>query len=184
MIPQPKFRSTTAYAARARSTAHAIERATFVTFTVGAYRFAAPVESIERVLRERAEAVVTVDGVARVQYRGLAVPVVNLAAYLGEAGEPAAPAKTDPAGARASSPSTRMLIVSLPTGWVAVAVDAVHEIATIDAAIITLVGHAPADPTQPAVRGALLPGVRGMFIRQEQQTLVLDIGRALGFRFT
>jgi chemotaxis signal transduction protein len=162
---EPQFRSTSAFAARARRSAPAIERATFVCFMLGGRRFAAPVESVERVLRWNvidANAEGDVPQVRTVSYARRDVPLADLAGHLGLEDRPSA--------------ASRVLILNVPTGWVAAVVDAVLDVATVDAAIITLVERSEA-PDLPR-------GVRGMFIRQNQPLLVLDVGRALGFRFS
>ena len=152
----PRFRSTAAFALRRRSSAPMVERATFVTFSLGGRRFAAAVEAVERVLRWTA---ISADD-AHVAYAGRDVPFADLAARLGVAQAPSA--------------ASRVLIVSMPAGWIAVVVDEVHEIATVDASRIATCTAEEA--------AAHVPGARGRFVRQDQETLVLDIARALGFR--
>lgn len=155
--PAPRFKSTAAFAARSRVQAPTVERATFVTFSVGSRRFAAAVEAVERVLRRRAGE--TVSG-SHVAYAGREVPLADLGAVLG--------------GGLTSTAHTRVLIVNVPGGWIGVTVDDVHEIATVDASGIMPISH-----DEPA---AAIPGVRGCFVRQDVATLVLDVARALGFR--
>lgn len=153
----PRFKSTAAFAARRRTLAPTVERATFVTFMIGERRLAAAVESVERVLRGDA---VLAAGASHVTYAGREVPIADLAGALAcDAHRTAA---------------SRVLVVALPAGWIAVVVDAVHEIATVDAASIAAVAQG-----EPA---ALVPGVRGTFLRHDHEILVLDIARALGFR--
>ncbi len=153
----PRFRSTAAFAARTRAQAPAIERATFVTFSLAGRRFAAAVEAVERVLRTGSAPSVRVTHVA---YAGREVPLADLAAALGAEQE--------------TTPHARVLIVTVPGGWIGVTVDQVHEIATVDASGITPIDHEHS--------AAAVPGVRGRFVRQDEETLVLDIARALGFR--
>ena len=161
------FRSTAAFATRARSTAPAVERATFVTFSLGGRRFAAPVETVERVLQLPAE----VHGGTHVSYSDIDVPLVNLAASLGLVSR--------------LSDSSRVLILNLPAGWLATSVDEVHAVAVVDAAMISLAGRD--NGSSASTRSgcdSLPPGVQGLFVLRDQETLVLDVGRALGFRFT
>lgn len=156
-VQAPRFRSTAAFAARSRAQAPAIERATFVTFSLGARRFAAAVEAVERVLRVPAREDVSQQFV---EYAGREVPLADLAGALGERSPRTA--------------LTRVLVVTVPGGWIGVTVDQVHEIATVDASGITPVDHDGA--------AAAIPGVRGRFVRYEADVLVVDIARALGFR--
>lgn len=153
----PRFRSTAAFAARSRAQAPAIERATFVTFDIGGRRFAAAVEAVERVLRVRAP---EHESQQFIEYAARQVPLADLAGALG-----------------APSPRTaltRVLVVTVPGGWIGVTVDGVQEIATVDASGIT-----PVDQDDAA---AAIPGVRGHFVRHGEAVLVVDIARALGFR--
>ncbi|HYW30797.1 MAG TPA: chemotaxis protein CheW [Gemmatimonas sp.] len=184
-MPERTFRSTSAYAARSRGATAAIERATFVTFSVGDHRFGVPVECVERVLRDNADSASACLAAPVVHYRGVAVPVVSLAPYLGLAGNQVNRLERGrtPAMAGGAAAAARILIINLPSGWVAIAVDAVHDVATIDAALITAAHHGSGDAGQDSHPGALLPGVRGMFVRKDQRTLVLDVGHTLGFRF-
>lgn len=153
--PAPRFRSTVAFAARTRSHAPAIERATFVTFSMAGRRFAAAVEAVVRVIRPAGES-----GAPHVHHAGRDVPIADLAQALGV---PSAPTSL-----------TRVLITTVPGGWIGVAVDEVHEIATVDASGITAIDADDA--------AATIPGVRGRFMRKDVETFVLDVARALGFR--
>jgi chemotaxis signal transduction protein len=177
------FRSTAAFALRARSKASAVERATFVTFSVGDHRFAAAVEAVERVLRwtAHAPAAVGADAGARttVCYAGRDVPVVDFAERLGLVGR--------------SSDASRVLVLNVANGWLAAVVDAVHDITTVDAASISVVAVAPVPGADAESRGAAafatdfataFAGARGTFVRDGREILVLDVARALGFRFT
>ena len=163
MTHAPVFRSTRAFAARIRTTGPAVERATFVTFSLGHLRFAAPVEVVERVLRwsmvRPSDDGVTSIGALHVPYAAVEVPVVDLAAHL--------------ALSYAPSDMSRALIIAAPAGWIAVVVDAVHEVATVDAASIEPVAHEIFAHQVPR-------GVRGTFVRQQQVTFVLDVVRAIG----
>lgn len=163
MINAPRFRSTAAFAARTRATAPAVERATFVTFSLGGRRFAAPVETVERVLRWSAVRPAGADhaegDLGTVSYAGRNVPLVDLAGALDLEYQPSA--------------SSRALVLTVPGGWLAAVVDDVHEIATVEAASI--------EPIAPD-RVDLPAGVRGAFMRHDREMLVLDIVRALGAR--
>ena len=154
-----------------------MERATFVTFSVGGRRFAVAVESVERVLRwapgdpRGGAAEVT----THVDHAGREVPLVHFAERLGLTAH--------------ASPASRVLVLNVANGWLAAVVDAVHEITTVDAASISLVGIAPAlvpAPVAAGTEGALtaFAGARGTFKKDSREVLVLDVARALGFRFT
>lgn len=157
IVSAPRFKSTAAFAARRRTLAPMVERATFVTFMIGDRRLAAAVESVERVLRGETG---LESAASHVSYAGCEVPIADLAAALGCAAE--------------RTTASRVLVVALPAGWIAVVVDSVHEIATVDATSIAAVVQG-----EPAAR---VPGVRGTFMRHGHEILVLDIARALGFR--
>lgn len=157
----PRFKSTLAFAARRRATAPAVERATFVTFSLGGLQLAAAVEAVERVLRPTSVAGMPgASATSHVRYAERDVPFADLAGALGVEAVPSA--------------ASRVLVISLPAGWIAVRVDIVHEIATVDAANI-----APVDRDAQSGR---LSGARGTFERHEQEIVVLDVARALGFR--
>jgi chemotaxis signal transduction protein len=171
----PGFRSTAAFALRARSKAGAVERATFVTFSVGDQRFAMAVEAVERVLRWTADAPSEGCGVANalglVRYAGRDSPVVEFAERLGIAGRP--------------SQSSRVLVLNVANGWLAAVADAVHDITTVDAASISVICSGPAFATSSTQSGAAaFAGVRGTFVRDGREILVLDVARALGVRFS
>lgn len=153
----PRFRSTAAFAMRSRAQTPAIERATFVTFSIGGRRFAAAVEAVERVLR-----IPGCDGASPefVEYAAREVPLADLAGAIGEQSPQTA--------------LTRVLVVTVPGGWIGVPVDQVHEIATVDASAIM--------PVVQEDAAAAIPGVRGRFVRHDKDVLVVDIARALGFR--
>ena len=170
----PRFRSTAAFALRARSKALAVERATFVTFSVGDARLAVAVESVERVLRWTSSGARGDEAGAtsmHIRHAGREVPLVHFAARLGLVARPSA--------------ASRALVLNIANGWLAAVVDAVHEITTVDAASISLAGIAPAlvaDGTEGAL--PVCAGARGTFMKDGREVLVLDVARALGFRFT
>ncbi len=146
-----RFRSTAAFAPRVRAPVHVIDRATFVVFSIGGHRFGVLVERVERVLR--------VDGVANaVTYAGQSLALTDLASALGLALAP--------------SILSRVLVFVEGERWVAAVVDAVHEVATIDAAMISPLAF-------DGSRTYLPVGARGVFTRHEQSVIVLDVGRAL-----
>ena len=146
-----RFRSTAAFSPRARVGVVAIDRATFVIFSIGGHRFAVSVERVERVLRD--------DGAHdTVTYAGRSVPVASLASALGLALAP--------------STRSRVLIFSDGATWTAAAVDVVHEVVTIDASTVSPLVSDDAQTYLPI-------GARGVFTRQEQRVLVLDVTRAL-----
>ncbi len=148
----PRFRSTAAFLPRLRATSPTIERATFVIFALGAHRFGAYVEAVERVLRVSPSAGAS----ATVLHAGVIVPVMSLAESL-------------EVTARRSNAS-RILVIVAGSRWVAVEVDVVYEVVAIDAATV-----------QPLVsdgsRTYLPTGVRGVFRRADHDVLVLDVAR-------
>ena len=146
-----RFRSTAAFSPRTRANVVAVDRATFVIFSIGERRFGVSVERVERVLR----ADFAHDSVT---YDGRSLTLANLASALGLALAP--------------SLRSRVLVLSNGQSWIAAAVDAVHEVATIDASVVA--------PLVDDGTHTYLPlGARGVFTRQEQTVLVLDVARAL-----
>jgi chemotaxis signal transduction protein len=148
-----RFRSTAAFAPRARAPIAAVDRATFVVFAIGAHRFAVSVERVERVLRVSA-----INGA--ITEAGRALPVTDLASTLGLALAPSA--------------QSRVLVLagSATAGSVAVEVDAVFEVATIDATAVSPLAFDGSHTYVPV-------GARGVFTRQGHSVIVLDVGRAL-----
>ena len=146
-----RFRSTAAFSPRARASVVAVDRTTFVIFSIGGHRFAVSVERVERVLRD--------DGAHdTVTYAGRSLPLANLASALGLALAP--------------SMLSRVLIFSDGATWTAVGVDMVYEVATLDASAVAPLAYDGAHTYLPI-------GARGVFTRQEQSVLVLDVTRAL-----
>lgn len=179
----PRFRSTAAFALRSRRTGPVVERATFVLCSAGVHRCAIPVELIDRVLRHDSP-MDAVDRVLRpdahrdrtsIQHAGRALPLVDLTGAL-SAPVPDAPAPHAPPASAAldgaASARARLLVVMLSGGWVALRVDAVHDVASLDASLILTLGAAPA--TVPLPRGA-----RATFVRDGFDYVVLDLVRAL-----
>lgn len=139
---------------RMRATLPTIERATFVIFSLGGHRFAAYVEAVERVLRASRSVAVN----ATVRYAGIDVPVLSLESAL--------------VVSASRSNTSRLLIIVTGTRWLAVEVDAVHEVAAIDAATV--------QPLESDSSRAYAPtGVRGVFRRADHDVLVLDVARML-----
>ena len=165
-MTEPRFRSTAAFTLRQRRTAPAIDRATFVIFSVNGRQFAAAAESVERVLRD----VVQESPNPMVHHLGRQVPVIDVRQVL-RATRPAAPPQ--PVGIAGH----RTLVFSVRDVWVAATVDAVHEVATIDAAQVR-----PVDPSTLAgdqAFPATIDVVRGTFRRHDQDVLVLDMLRVV-----
>lgn len=154
----PRFRSTAAFTQRSRTAAPLIDRATFVLFSLGGERFATPVEVVERVLRPGSS---QADLTTTVTHAGRQVPLLNIRAALGIA---------TPADRSAGA---RTLVFTVQQVWVAAEVDAVYEVATLDA---SLVGGLPDSRSD----GRPWPiGSRGLFTRHDQQVIVLDMARVM-----
>lgn len=148
-------------AAAAAAAAAAIDRATLVTFTVGRDVLAAPVESVERVLRYVAPSPIPgmpdwLEGV--ISYRGVMVPVIDLRRRLGRE-------------SAATGAGTRVVVFNTQPDWLAAIVDLVSEVVTVDASTIT--------PPPPLVRGLSGAYLLGMVKHKEQVVLVLDIAKVL-----
>ena len=154
----PRFRSTAAFTLRSRTAPPTVDRATFVLFSLGGERFAAPVEAVERVLRPCS---LPVGLTTTVAHAGRQVPLLDIRTTLGIA----------PSGDR--SAGARMLIFTVQQVWIAAEVDAVYEVATLDASLVN---------GMPAARDDGRPwpvGSRGLFTRHEQQVIVLDMARVM-----
>lgn len=148
-------------AAAAAAAAAAIDRATLVTFTVGADTLAAPVENVERVLRYVAPSPIPampqwLEGV--ISYRNVMVPVIDLRKRFGR----------DNA---ATGAGTRIVVFNTQPEWLAAIVDAVTEVVTVDASTIA--------PPPPLVRGLSGAYLLGMVKHKEQVVLVLDAAKVL-----
>jgi chemotaxis signal transduction protein len=165
----PRFRSTAAFTLRQRRTAPVVDRATFVIFSVNGCRFAAAAESVERVLRE------VVEGSANpvVHHLGKQIPVIDFRQVLRDA-TPTASVRTP---ASVGGMGQRTLVFSVRDVWVAATVDAVYEVATIDAAQVQPVESSTPQGTSGAA-GAI-DVVRGCFVRHDQDVLVLDMLRVV-----
>lgn len=180
----PRFRSTAGISARPRLATPAIDRATFVLFGVGTERYAVAVERVERVLR-RTAARETADRspVESIMYSGQTVRLVHLHSVLGGEQDNAAQhaahdASDDAPNAGPADASDRILIFLVEDCWVAAAVDAVFEVATIDAAIVEPISAERAVGDAGETRHCP-PGARGYFQRQGHTVVVLDVTRVM-----
>ncbi len=151
-MSMPRFRSTAALSIRQRQAAPTIDRATFVLFSLGPHRFAAPVTLVERVLRGG------VASDAHVAYSGRQVPVVDLRL-----------AFRDTSAGPSTLATRRSLIFSVQEVWIAAEVDAVHEVATIDASAVEAL----------PVTAERVVGARGRFQRHGHEVIVLDMLRVV-----
>ena len=158
----PRFRSTATFTIRKRHVAPVVDRTTFVIFSLGGQRFAASAESVERVLRN---ASVDGNGPATLEHRGQLVPVVDLRDTLRSALRDTIAASGGP-----MTPGQRTLVFSVQDQWVAATVDAVYEVATIDAALVQ-----PVAAVAPNADATTHLAVRGQFSRHDQVVLVLDM---------
>lgn len=161
----PRFLSTAAFTRRHRLRGPQVDRATFVIFSLHGQRFASPVESVERVLRNASSGSAPSNGAAvtSVGHGGRRVPLIDLRAALGLA--------------RAGSVDQsveRTLVFTVHGAWVAATVDAVYEVATIDASLVQPL--APPSADTPAARP---DAARGRFVRHDQEVLVLDMVRVV-----
>jgi purine-binding chemotaxis protein CheW len=141
-----------------------VERKQLVTFRVGEQQYAADVFSVERVLRWTAPRAIPnvpawLDGV--IDYGGRVVPVVDLRTRFD------LPVATARDGAR-------ILIFTTGESWIAATVDAVDEVATVDA---TDLEEPPA-----LFRGLARQYLRALLRRGERVIVVLDIAQLLNSR--
>ena len=132
-----------------------------VTFRLGDDLFAADIYSVERVLRYQQTTPVPnvpewIEGV--IDYQNRVVPVINLRRRFEM---PAAPIGGD----------TRILIFNVAGEWIGGIVDAVLDVASLDAGKL-----APPPPIFRGLAGEYLLGI----VRREQRLVVfLDVGRLL-----
>jgi purine-binding chemotaxis protein CheW len=132
-----------------------------VTFRLGDDLFAADIYSVERVLRYQQTTPVPnvpewIEGV--IDYQGRVVPVINLRRRFEM---PAAPIGAE----------TRILVFNVAGEWIGGIVDAVLDVATLDAGKL-----APPPPIFRGLAGEYLLGI----VRREQRLVVfLDVGRLL-----
>ncbi len=139
----------------------AVDHATLVTFAVGRDLLAAPVESVERVLRWELPAPLPqfpawLEGV--IPHGGRMVPVVDLRRRFGRVNHE-------------ETASTRIIVFAVGTEWLGAVVDAVLDVITVDAAGIA------APPS--VVRGLSGQYLLGLTSREGRVVLVLDVGRLL-----
>ena len=137
------------------------DAAQIVTFRLGDDLFAADIAAVERVLRYTAPTPVPnvpawIEGV--VDYQGRVVPVINLRARFEL---PAAPVKNE----------TRVLVFNSGGEFIAATVDAVLEVAPLDAASLA--------PPPPLFRGVAGEYLRGIVRRGERLIIYLDVERLL-----
>ena len=131
-----------------------------VTFRVGDDQFAADIFSVERVLRHARPRPVPdlpawMEGV--IDYEGRVIPVINLRARFGVAGE-------SPAGART-------VVCVLGESRIAMTVDAVQEVVTIDGAQL--------EPPPEIFRGLAREYLQGLLRRADGVLVVLDVAHLL-----
>ena len=141
-----------------------IERKQLVTFRVGDQLYAADVFSVERVLRWTAPRAIPnvpawLDGV--IEYGGRAVPVIDLRTRFD------LPLAT-------TREQARILVFNTGEEWIAAAVDAVDEVATVDAR----------DLEEPPTlfRGLARQYLRALVWRGDQVIVVLDVAQLLNSR--
>lgn len=142
----------------------AAERSQLVMFRVGRDRYAVDVFSVERVLRYQKPRPIPnvpawLDGV--IDYGGQAVPVIDLRTRFD------LPASTD-------ADHARILVFTLGDERIAATVDAVDEIATVDAAAL--------EEPPAIVNGLARQYLRALLRRDDEVTVVLDIAQLLNSR--
>lgn len=158
-----RFKSTANFDRRHRSVATPVERATFVVFSLGTVRCAAPVEVVDRVLR--VESATHVMHSATINFQGQPVRLIDIRPPL-QLFEP-----------MSQSPHARVIVFSVLGERLACAVDAVHEVATMDAAVVR--------PLPVDTSGWWCAGhqrgwpacARGIFSRQGHDVVILDMLR-------
>ncbi len=131
-----------------------------VTFRLGEDQFAADIFSVERVLRYTKPRPVPdlppwMEGV--LDYSGRVVPVIDLRARFGAAGE-------RPAGAR-------IVVCEADGDWIAMTVDSVQEVTAIDASQV--------EPPPPVFRGLTKEYLTGMVRRAGGVLVVLNVRHLL-----
>ncbi len=131
-----------------------------VTFRIGDDQFAADIFSVERVLRHAKPRPVPdlpawIEGV--IDYQGRVIPVINLRVRFGVVGDP-------PEGAR-------FVVCVVGDDMIAMTVDSVQEVATID--------DAQVEPPPPIFRGLTREYLRGLVRRADGVVVVLDVAHLL-----
>lgn len=134
-----------------------------VTFRIGDDQFAADIFSVERVLRHAKprpvpDLPVWIEGV--IDYQGRVIPVIDLRARFGVAG-------ARPEGAR-------FVVCVVGDDLIAITVDSVQEVATIDDAQI--------EPPPAIFRGLTREYLKGLVRRAEGVLVVLDVAHLLTSR--
>ncbi len=138
-----------------------VDWATLVSFSVGSDVLAAPVESVERVLRWSAPSPLPqlpkwLDGV--ITHGGRMVPVVDLRRRFGRVDV-------------ATTAATRIIVFAVGPEWLGAVVDSVQDVISVDATTIA------APPS--VVRGLSSEYLLGLVERGGRVVLVLDVGRLL-----
>jgi purine-binding chemotaxis protein CheW len=131
-----------------------------VTFRIGDDPFAADIFSVERVLRHAKPRPVPdlpawIEGV--LDYRGRVIPVIDLRARFGAEG-----VRPD---------NARIIVCVVGDDFIAMTVDAVHEVATID--------DAQLEPPPAIFRGLTREYLKGLVRRPEGVLVVLDVAHLL-----
>lgn len=135
-------------------------RSQLVTFRLGDDLFAADIFSVERVLRYTKPRPVPdlpewMEGV--IDYQGKVVPVINLRARFGVAGERA--------------DGERIVVCNADGAWIGMTVDGVQEVATVEAAQI--------EPPPDVFRGLAKAYLTGMVRREGAVLVVLNVSHLL-----
>ncbi len=131
-----------------------------VTFRLGDDLFAADIFTVERVLRHAKPRPVPdlpswMEGV--IDYQGRVVPVIDLRARFGVEGQ-----RPDDA---------RIVVFAIDDSWIAMTVDAVQEVATVDAAQV--------EPPPAIFRGLARDYLTGMIRRDGGVLVVLNVRHLL-----
>ncbi len=132
-----------------------------VTFRLGDDLFAADIFSVERVLRYQEPTAVPdlpgwLEGV--IEYQSRVVPVIDLRRRFELSQAPV-------------RPETRILVLNSGSEWVGALVDAVVEVATVDASRIS--------PPPAFFRGLAAEYLQGIVKRDDKLVIVLDVERLL-----
>ena len=141
-----------------------VEKRQLVIFRVGDQQYAADVFSVERVLRWTAPRAIPnvpawLDGV--IDYGGRAVPVIDLRTRFDLA-------------VSASREQSRILVFTLGESWIAATVDAVDEVATVEAREL--------EEPPTLFRGLARQYLKALLRRGEQVIVVLDVAQLLNAR--
>lgn len=131
-----------------------------VTFSIGDDQFGADISAVERVLRHRKPRPVPdvpdwIEGV--IDHDGRLIPVIDLRRRFGVPG-------ARPEGAR-------IIVCALGEDWIAMTVDAVQEVATLEASQL--------EPPPAIFRGLTRAYLRGLVRRPEGVLVALDVNHLL-----